>query len=1721
MFQIWFARDLSANNHLLVDWNGWKVDVVNKPTHFPSHLPVKRVSVNSFGYGGTNGHVIIESADSFLPSGPTHSDSHKKIKPPRDAYNRNRPFLLPFSAHDKVTLKRNIAAYSKVACKYNILDLSYTLANRRSRLASRGFVVANQASLETVLGSDAEAFSFAEKKKTPTIGFIFTGQGAQWATMGSELMTYYPSFLRSIRLLDRALEDLSDGPEWTLEDMLLEDVQTSRVDEAEFSQPLCTAIQVAIVQLLALWGIKPVVTAGHSSGEIGAAFAAGLISATEAIIVAYYRGKVVHDLKTNGAMMAVGLGAEGVGPYLADLRGKVIVACHNSPISVTLSGDADALEVVKSKLDAGKIFAKIVKTGGKAYHSNHMKPVAAVYEHLVGKARAYTPFDVPTRSAAKMVSSVTNSIISEETIIDEAYWSANLRSPVLFNQALQTIATSPEFARVDMLIEIGPHSALSGPVKQIKGELGFDKLGYLPTLLRSTDSAAQLLKVAGELFLRDYPIDMERVTIIEEPLPNGKLHLSRGSLLVDLPTYQWNYSKDLWAESRHSREHRAPQHARHDVLGSRIPGTGEPIWRNMLRIRDVPWLKHHSLGGEAVFPAAGYFSMAMEAINQLNEASSNPTKIKGYVLRDISIKAALVTPDDDTGIEVIFSMRPSIHSETDTETKWWEFSASSISVDGQRKDHIAGSINVNTRDRGQKPREILSLPQRASGKSWNQRLREVGFDYGPTFQDMDNVRSDGINYAAACDTAVRTESGIMEGESRYAIHPGTVDSCLQLIIVSIYAGRLDDMTFGAVPIQVDEVAIWPPTAAQLKERSATAFSWTDQRGLRSFVSGSQLIASDGELLMDISDMRCTAYEAAVPQRAEATIEAQPYGEMVWKYDFDSLIANEDTNKLDMSSLVELAHHKNPGLKVIEIGSKHTNTVLSKSGNVSYTSTETTVEGLEQIGAVVRTHKNARVQRLDVYQQLQEQSVAESSFDLVIASREIMESMLALRNIRKLLVSSGRVLWDLDGNSSSALLQDSGFSAFDLILKPCGKPTVAISTATETGTNGYTNGVLHQVQLVYRKKSEHVLFKVKSAFEMLGWHTTTSSLKECIGKVGEHVVMLADFEGPLLASLDVEELSAIQSIINSVSSLLWVSPGGLLTGKHPEYAMSAGLARSITSEQIALNFTTLDFDIDNTSSQDVTSIITKIAQSQNHRGGIRESEYYVSKGLLHISRLLPNTDLNSVFSVYKKEAESSTFDPDAHLVGKVQSGKVVFEADARTEEPLGADQVEVKVTVSGLNREGVLVISGSDYPTAFSHEIGGIVTKVGSKVCGLAAGDQVVGFNLDKFATFQRIPADLVEKLEDPDSLNIVVGLLMSYGAALYGLRNLANIEANETVLILEGTGLIGNAAIEIAKLMEAVPYVAVSSEAEAKNVVSRYGLPKKQVLVASEVSISARLKALTGRDGADIVFSAGSANAGLAHESWRSIAPFGRFINSGRKNVLKRSVVDTVPLHRSANYLSFDMLDLYKLKPKTLSKLLSHIVSLYRQKSITNLAPVTVKNIAMLDSAVSSFSDNFSSGKTLMVYEPSEIPLNVIPGRPTIKFRQDATYLLVGCLGGLGRSLTSWMMKHGARRFVFLSRSGTDVQQAAVLVRDIEAGGADVRIVRGDVTVKADVDLAVAGVQAEHPIRGVVQAAMVLKVSTLATIVKCCLTKSGRTVCSRRCHMQIGRSQLAQRFKEP
>ncbi|EXF75878.1 hypothetical protein CFIO01_00363 [Colletotrichum fioriniae PJ7] len=1648
-----------------IDWQGWQVDVPTNPTPFPSGLPVTRVSVNSFGYGGTNAHTIIESPRSLLASPQAYKYSMpgntSKGKLARGTVNRNRPYLLVFSAHEIGALKRNLAALGKVAVDYSLLDLSYTLANHRTRFPSKGMLVTTPATLHGTFINGTPELALADRKETAhVLGFVFTGQGAQWARMGAQLMTYYPTFLMSIRRMDMVLEDLDDAPSWTLEEALLEDPAVSRVNQAEFSQPLCTAIQVALVQLLRLWGIKPSVTLGHSSGEIGAAFAAGHLSESEAILIAYYRGQVVKDIDTAGAMMAVGLGAEAVAPYIEAHQTEVVIACHNSPSGVTLSGNVDALKTIEANLQTEGIFARLVKTNGKAYHSRHMLPATEKYESLIRKARQASLTKLMS-DKAKMVSSVTNSVLFEDAVLDEKYWSANLVSPVLFNQAVQTALTSKDLPAIDILIEIGPHSALSGPIRQIKTEMKAEKLQYLPTLIRGSRCAEQVLKLAGELFLRNYPLGLATVTAIEEVYLSGKIIPRKGNLIVDLPPYQWDKTKKFWAESRESREHRFPCFPRHDILGQLTIGgsLAEPTWRNILRIKDLPWLQDHSLGGEAVFPAAGYLSMAMEAVSQINETSDSPVIIDSYVFRDVAIQQALVTPDDDSGIEVLLNMRSSNLGNGEASKRWWDFNVSSVSTEGHRKNHMAGSISFNTERHRPAAKQVPNLPQRASGKLWNQALKQVGFNYGPTFQDMDNITFDGSTYCAHATTNIKT--AVMKNESRHVLHPAVLDSCLQLMIVAIWAGRAGAMKFGAVPVRAEEIVIWKPTAEQSNDgegAAATAFSWIDPRGQRIFNAHNQLVAADGQILMEIRSMRCTAYEAAIPQRPETLIQPQPYSQIVSKLDVSWL--NGPQKNLEVVDYVELAEFRTPGLRVLATDATIAGYLVDRLPDLCLTVLVTSTSEAE-IKSKWRKFRNVTLQKLDwaagttaeAFDKIQDK------FDLIIAPNTPSKT---LHLVSKLMADNGSAILGNENCPTDEDLKEVDILRSDLSLKD---GAVVVSKVREVRKLTST-----PVQLVYYMAlTEHVT-RLQRKLEEFGCKVETCKLGDTSSSAA-NVIMLADLEKPLVANMSELEFQYLQRTLSDVANILWISEGGISgAGVVPEYAMTRGLLRSLRSERASLRASLVDFTPRDVRSENFVSTIASLAITIFGNERTLETEYLVHNGQLAISRLVTSDKMNQAHRHASGETQPQQFTSEARLVGKMESGKVVFDLDDLDSGEPSPNEIEFRPLATGLNSEGYAVISGASFETEFSYETSGVVTQTGSAVTKVSVGDHIVAFSSEKFSNYQRVKENQVQKLNVSECFTTMASLPMYYGAALYGLQNLARLQKGESVLILPGSGQIGAAAINVTQALGGISFVAVRGSAEAEDVARIFDLKSEHILLdySPEMLVNHEF---------DVIFSGSSTEPTVSREAWRNLPAFSRFVSCGTD--ITNSFLDAVPSARGASFLSVNSVGLFK-RPRILGQLLEQIITLNRQGLIS--APeLTIRNITELNETVATFSNKLCDSKIVVTHEARGGTVDVVRARPHVRLRPDATYLLVGCLGGLGRSLTSWMMKRGARNFVFLSRSGTDSEQATILVKDLKARGAKVQVLRGDAAVKEDVEKAVASIPDDRLIRGVVNAAMVLR----------------------------------------
>lgn len=778
-----------------------KLTVPVEPTPFPTDRH-ERVSVNSFGLGGANAHVIVDSAASFnLP------------KPNREERVQDVPQLLLFSAGSALSLKNMTKGYEEWLTRRpdmadKLDDLAYTLANRREHLSHRAFRVVGGSEIPASAGKMIP-------NQAVNLVMVFTGQGAQWPRMGRELLLRDDLvFQKTLKTLDQYLQGIPDPPKWTMEKELHKSSRTSQVQKAELSQPLCTAVQIGLVDLFAKIGVKPAAVVGHSSGELAAAYAAGALTAKEAIIGAYQRGQAAKLQKRKGAMAAVGLGWDEVERFLS--HPKCVVGCENAPKSVTLSGDAEeVISVVASiKEEFPDITARLLKVE-KAYHSYHMREIGGEYctfikPYLKGK-RAMKPF----------FSSVTGSGEPEQRILDVKYWQENLESPVLFSRAVAGILKhiqNPAF------LEVGPHGALAGPARQIFSQADVSTSPpYVSAMVRNGDCVESYLKAVGQLFELKIPIDYKALT----PL---------GTCLPDLPRYPWNHDADeLWYESRMSKEWRFAQFPKHPLLGRRqLESTSfEPSFRNMINLDDAPWLRDHMIQGTIIFPAAGYLAMAGEAIRQLSGVEDP------YKLRHVLLSQALIL-QEGVDTEVVTNLRQ--HRLNDTlDSEWWEFTITSHNGQTWVK-HCVGQAS-NGPYKPAEAEDIGPQARKLERKKVFDTLARAGMEYGPGFQRLDDITAGTIDRTSASNLT----HGLNGDENRYHLHPAVIDAALQSGLIAANHGKMDESNCAAMPTLLEHVQI--SHCAPDADMKVTA-STQVQPGE---ISGHFQCVADGEVVLDIPE----------------------------------------------------------------------------------------------------------------------------------------------------------------------------------------------------------------------------------------------------------------------------------------------------------------------------------------------------------------------------------------------------------------------------------------------------------------------------------------------------------------------------------------------------------------------------------------------------------------------------------------------------------------------------------------------------------------------------------------------------------------------------------------------------------------------------------------------------------------------------------------------------
>ncbi|KAF3092990.1 hypothetical protein TWF103_011134 [Orbilia oligospora] len=825
---------------------------------------LRRASLNSFGFGGTNAHAVIDDAYNFLaerglkanhntikspllvirnhtvPTG--RMDSHEMVntkipqqmkinehqvngsshtqgplgaKQPQSppSHTDLRPYLLLISATDRDGVKRIGESYHKYftdpahdpsstpdVCR----RLAYTLEKCRSSLPWRAYaVIDSPQSLKSIEPSVPR-----RPLKDPRTAFVFTGQGAQYPRMGIELMRY-PAFAQSIKRSAKCL--IIFGCDWDLVEELTKEGPSSRVNDPAISQPLSSAIQIALVDLLDRCNLKPAVVIGHSSGEVAAAYCKGAISQKSAMKIAYFRGMGGAAASTNpdmnGTMMAVGLGEAEMSYILQDLSTAkgyhdIHIGCINSPKSVTVAGDAEEIDSLKTVLDEKGIFARRLKISC-AYHSPHMIPIAKEYLPLVESLDVRDGYE--NHDSIPMISYLTGENVSGERLRELDYWMANMYSAANFTKSA---------AQIDQLASISKKRKKTRPLPP-EWYSNYKYLGSWATqcLTRPSSRDNEGVSVCPRYSIRvnfsprqigigfisssnmwpqcsGFHPDISYLNSSLDPGSGGDFQNTdiqySTARLIDLPAYPFSHSHTYWKENQRSKNERFRRKP-NELLGTPTPVCHPlcAIWRNFLTRSKSEWIEDYNIGNAVAYLAAGMLATAIEAMNQYARGTLSVEPL-AFCFKDVEFLATMHVPEPPAELETQIHLRAFGENQLRKDLEgspilprpnaWFEFSIFSCEA-GQWKMNCKGLIRAefdSNSYEGSSTKNKHSSAKNFPTDQFYSIIGKAGYTLGPSFQRIGQLQ-----------WTVPEEVRAMVNVYQYESDPMTLDAILQVTLASI------------------------------------------------------------------------------------------------------------------------------------------------------------------------------------------------------------------------------------------------------------------------------------------------------------------------------------------------------------------------------------------------------------------------------------------------------------------------------------------------------------------------------------------------------------------------------------------------------------------------------------------------------------------------------------------------------------------------------------------------------------------------------------------------------------------------------------------------------------------------------------------------------------------------------------------------------------------------
>ncbi|KAL9125409.1 MAG: hypothetical protein Q9217_005385 [Psora testacea] len=582
------------------------------------------------------------------------------------------------------------------------------------------------------------------------------------------------------------------------------------------------------------------------------------------------------------------------------------------------------------------------------------------------------------------------------------------------------------------------------------------------------------------------------------------------------------------------------------------------------------------------------------------------------------------------------------------------------------------------------------------------------------------------------------------------------------------------------------------------------------------------------------------------------------------------------------------------------------------------------------------------------------------------------------------------------------------------------------------------------------------------------------------------LFLPELEQPYLLNMGADKLAGLQRIVACSSGILWVTQAGIGAIK-PDFALVEGLSRTVQSEYRSLRFVTLAVEDPQNITRIVSAITKALSASIQSEPGTSESEYLESNRLLQINRVVEDPDMNEVIAIATGSAKPQLCqfggqrDRSLKLTVAVPGilDTLQFVADAQVEYDLTPDEVEVRVSAYGLNLSDIMVALGQAGADYLGAESSGIVTRVGRNVGNIKPGSRVCCFADGRFSHQVRTNADLLVEIPDDLTFSSAAGIPVAYCTAYHALFNIARMVKGESVLIHSASGGFGQAAIQLAQILGTEIFVTVGAEDKKSLIMELYDIPEDHIFSSRNNTFLQGIQRMTKYHGVDVILNS-LAGEGL-QSSWECIAKFGRFVEIGKTDIHSHNSLPMWPFSKCATFASGDLTLMVQERKSLLGSILKAVMDLFKDKRIATPYPQHIYRIGEMLEAFRYLQSGKNTGKTIIELHDDDL-VPVIPDTfPCHLFNASASYVVAGSSGGLGRSITRWMIRRGARNLILLSRSGMTSEPAAALMAELLDQKVNAKAVACDVSNAEALAGALEDLRSMPSIKGCIQGSLALK----------------------------------------